>query len=127
MTADKGAYLYLQKKTQDISKAKKSGLREFIRYHVLKLAFSLPLKFKVPTVATPQSEFATLISLDIEWAQIKKDTIQLLSTLNDNDYTKDIWRHPVSGKMNLFQMVSFASIHFDRHQSQIEKTLRSLK
>ena len=64
--------------------------------------------------------------MDISWGAIRKETLALVKTIDDKDFNKELWRHPISGKMNLMQMVNFTHIHFDRHKKQIGRTLSDI-
>lgn len=126
MTGEEATLFYLQKKTLDTSKTANAGLKGMWKYFVLKTAFDLPLKFKAPAVTTPKQVFVSLKDIDDKWTAVRKDTLAIINKLNNNDIKKELWKHPVSGKMNLFHMVDFFNIHFERHQQQIERTLKSV-
>ena len=126
ITADNATLQYLRKKTLDTSKSKNSGLVGSIKLGLLKFAFDLPFKYKAPPITTPKNEFVSLNNLDKQWESIRKETFAILDKLNDDDFNKELWKHPISGKMNLFQMVDFTNIHFDRHKIQIENILKQI-
>lgn len=128
MAADFATLRYLQKKTLDTSRSKNAGLTNKIRLGLLKLAFALPFKYKAPPVTTPKERsHLSLIEMDVKWKQIHDDTLSLINKLNDQDFKKELWLHPIGGKMNLFQMINFSNVHFDRHKEQIHRTLDRVK
>lgn len=126
MSAERATLSYLKKKTLDTSRSKNAGLSNKLKYNLLKMLFSVPLKFKAPKVTTPIAKYSLLLEMDIEWAAIRRDTNAIIAKLDEKDFKKELWLHPVSGKMNLLQMVNFTHIHFDRHKKQIEKTLKAI-
>ena len=123
MTSEEASLRYLQKKTLDTSRAKKSGINGVWKLLALKVAFSIPVNYKAPKVVEPSSEFATLADTDAKWTKIRTDIFDLLKGLKDSDYGRELWKHALGGKMNIYLMVNFFGFHFDRHQKQIERTI----
>lgn len=124
MKGEGASLMYLQKKTLDVSKASKTGFKNKWRYFILDTVFSLPLKFKAPQITSPKNDFVTLEELDKKWDKIRKEILEITDKINEKDFDKELWRHIISGKMNLLQMVDFFTIHFDRHREQIDRTLK---
>lgn len=124
IAAEEATLSYLQKKTMDTSIAKKSGLNSKIKYMLLQVAFNIPAKYKAPSVTKPKASKATLHELDEKWAKIRSETMAILEKLKDEDFSKELWLHPVTGKMSLMQMVDFLTMHFQRHQLQVVNTLK---
>lgn len=118
---------YLKKKTLDTSKSKHAGLTGKRRLFVAKLFFYAPLSFKAPSALEPSANFATLAELDTQWIKVRNETYTLISKLSDEELEKDLWRHLIAGKMNIYQMLDFFGIHFNRHRKQIERTLEMVK
>ncbi|MDB5281845.1 MAG: hypothetical protein JWO06_920 [Bacteroidota bacterium] len=123
MASEELSLKYLQKKTQDTSKSKNAGLTGKWRLFITKAMFSVPVKFKSPALLNPPADFVSLNDLETKWEQIRHDLFQLLSKLPAKDLQKDIWKHAVAGKMNVFQMVEFFNFHFKRHRKQITRTI----
>lgn len=126
MAADEASLIYLQKKILGVTVVGKSGVKGSLKLLILKIAFIIPIKFKAPKVTTPSSKHITLKEINKKWDSIKNDTLELVNKLNGEDFEKELWRHPISGKMNLLQMIDFTVLHFDRHKQQIAKTLKSI-
>ncbi len=128
MVSEEASLKYLQKKTLDISKAQRTGFKNKWKLLLTKAVFYLPFKFKAPAsmVPMPSEALATLNELDSKWAKTRADMFQLISKLQDADMEKELWKHVVSGKMNLYQMVDFFDFHFKRHLKQIERTIEQV-
>jgi uncharacterized damage-inducible protein DinB len=121
--AEDGSLKYLQKKTQDTSKVPVAGLGSTWRFMLTNAVFVFNISFKAPAVVVPPNNFTTIKELNNRWTQVRTDTFLLLSKLPDDDYKKEIWKHAVAGKMNVYQMLSFFNIHFNRHRKQVYRTL----
>ncbi len=121
--AEEGSLKYLQKKTLDTSKVPVAGLRSKWRFLLTNAVFVLNISFKAPSVVVPSGKFATIKELDKKWTQVRHDTFELLSKLPEADYKKEIWKHAIAGKMDVYQMLSFFNIHFTRHRKQVYRTL----
>jgi uncharacterized damage-inducible protein DinB len=118
---------YLQKKTLDTSRSKHAGFSGKRRLLVTKLVFYWPLSFKAPPALEPSTSFATLKELQLRWDKVRNETLGILSKLSNQELEKDLWRHLIAGKMNIYQMLEFFGIHFNRHRKQIEQALSVVK
>ncbi len=116
-------YSYTDKKLKDGTRSAKTGLLARIKRDILKVAFALPINFKVPKSVVPSTEHATLKELDVKWEQIAKTRHALLNSLDESEFNKDIWKHPRVGKINFVQMIDFSIDHCRRHEGQIKRTL----
>lgn len=116
-------YSYTDKKLKDGTRSARTGLVARIKRDILKIAFALPIKFKVPKSVLPSTEHSTLKELEIKWEQIAKMRHALLNSLDESEFNKDIWKHPRVGKINFVQMIDFSIDHSRRHEEQIKRTL----
>ncbi len=121
--AEEYSLKYLQKKTQDTSKVPVAGLSSKWRFFLTNSVFVLNINFKAPEVVIPTNTFATVDQLNERWNKVRSGTFELLNKLPDADLKKEIWKHAVSGKMNVYQMVAFFNMHFNRHRKQVYRTL----
>lgn len=121
--AEEGSLKYLQKKTQDTSKVPVAGLGSKWRFFLTNTVFVLNINFKAPPVVVPSNNFATIQELDTRWTKVRSETFQLLNKLPEADLKKEIWKHAVAGKMDIYQMVAFFNMHFNRHRKQVYRTL----
>jgi hypothetical protein len=58
-----------------------------------------------------------------EWKQQRFEMHTFLDGLAPEIYTKQVYKHPLGGRLSLASMVSFFESHFDRHYKQIQRTL----
>jgi uncharacterized damage-inducible protein DinB len=118
---------YVSKKIKEGKSGSKTGFLAQAKRNILKIAFALPIKFKVPKSVTPVIEYITLKDLEAKWNNASKAMHNLLNSLEESEFAKDIWKHPRVGKINFVQMIDFSIDHFKRHEGQIKRTLAALK
>lgn len=118
---------YLKKKILGLSDLKKTGIRNSLRILFMKFFYSLPFKYKAPEVTHPAAKHHSFSELEANWAEVRKSTRELLSPLSDDELRLELWRHPVGGRMNILQMLDFFDAHIERHQQQIERTLKQVE
>lgn len=127
IAAEEYVLSYVNKKIKDGSPLAKTGFRAKTKRMILRIAFALPLvKFKVPKSVAPLIQYSTLKELESKWEKTSNDLHQLINSLDESHFHKDIWHHPRVGKLNLVQMIDFANDHTKRHQGQIKRTIKSL-
>lgn len=124
ITAEEMSLKYLQKKLQDSSKAQQEGLKHKWRWLLINVVFTFNIPFKAPEVVAPKLGYQTLADLDTKWGGIRSEIHAILEKLPESEVKKDLWKHAVAGKMNLYHMVEFFGIHFGRHRGQIARTLK---
>ena len=121
--AEEGSLKYLQKKTQDTSKVPVAGLGSKWRFFLTNSVFVLNISFKAPEVVVPSNKFYTIGEVDARWTKVRSETFELLNKLPEADLKKEIWKHTVAGKMDIYQMLAFFNMHFNRHRKQVYRTL----
>lgn len=127
MSSEGKSLQYLQKKTLDTSRSGKAGLKPLLRLWLLQIAFALPLNFRAPKITHPEHEYLSLKEIDEKWTNIRKGIFEIISKLSDEELKKELWKHAIAGKLDIFNMVDFFGIHFRRHRKQIERTLAAVK
>lgn len=127
IAAEEYVFNYVNKKIKDGSPLSKTGFRAKRKRMILKIAFALPLlKFKVPKSVAPLIKYSTLKDLEAKWENTSNALYELINSLDESYFHKDIWHHPRVGKINLVQMIDFANDHTIRHEGQIKRTLKAL-
>lgn len=127
IAAEEYVFNYVSKKIKDGSPVAKTGYPAKIKRMILRIAFALPLvKFKVPGSVAPLIQYSTLKELETKWENTSKSIYELMNSLDESQFHKDIWHHPRVGKINLVQMIDFANDHTLRHEGQIKRTLKAL-
>lgn len=117
---------YIEKKLSFKPTLEKAGLRSEWRLFVVDFYFRMPIKFKAPKgvdrEALPdRSDFKTTKE---QWEAQRKLLRQTLSHLPEEQFNRELYKHPFAGKMTLRQMLQFFDMHIKRHQKQINRVLR---
>lgn len=118
---------YLKKKTTGGEPIPSAGPASFFRYHVLKFAMILPIKFRAPRFIGNPDNSATLDQAMSRWKTVRLQLDQLLSTMTAEQINAEVFKHPIAGKMNLKQALKFIQSHVDRHTQQIFNILKQLE
>ena len=126
IAAEQASLQYLRKKTKDLNGAKKSTIGERFRSMALHFFLAAPIKFKAPSVAEPLSNNATLADTQARWNAIRTDLNVLWNNLPEDVLDRSWFKHALAGKLNLMQMLEFFGNHFERHEHQIWRTLKSV-
>ncbi len=126
ITAEEMSLKYLMKKSQDTSREGKEGLKHKWRWLLVQIVFTFNIKFKAPEIVVPKSAYQSLAHLEMQWQQVREQTLNKLQELSEEQTHKTLWRHAIAGKMNLYHMVQFFGMHSRRHQKQIERTLKAV-
>lgn len=124
--AERGTLAYLEKKIPDVVAIKKTGFGNSLRYFVLQAFFYIPfLKIKAPkVVADVPTHSISLAETIKEWDAIRVKLIALCNDISVNDLDKELFKHPLAGKLNIYQMLGFLDEHLMRHAGQ---ALRAVK
>lgn len=120
--AETNTVKYMQKKLQGISSVEKAGVKARVRSLILSVALQMPVKYKAPKAALPvQEEVYIFDNLKMQWNDVRAEIAKILDQLNPADAEKLIFKHPVSGKFNIYQTISFLREHVDHHKKQVER------
>jgi hypothetical protein len=76
-------------------------------------------KAKSPEIFKPSNQFATAKEALIVFQQQRNQTIAYVETTKE-DLRNHYWRHPLTGKIDLYQTLLLMSAHLERHVEQIE-------
>jgi len=124
ITAESFSLSYLQKKIQAKEQVKPAGIAHAFRSALLKIFLLLPFKFKAPKIVEQVPDFKSFAEMKKDWADTRKGMQDLLETLTEEDTKRELFKHPMAGKMNIVQMIDFINDHLTRHSKQIDKCLR---
>ena len=93
---------------------------------VLGWILSLPFGWKAPEVVAGESfsDQTTFWAVAREYRQIRISLRELVRTVPEEFYHKQLYKHPIVGKMGLSGMLHFFDRHFTRHRRQILRALR---
>ena len=82
-----------------------------------------PMKFKAPEGVSSVPESIDPEKLMNEFNSNRNDWKDLLAKLPEDMLQRKIFRHPISGRMNLSMTLDFMKHHSDRHFKQIKRLL----
>lgn len=117
---------YVQKKLSFNPKLSNVNVGTVWRMFILKSYNWLPFKLKAPSYVNEQnfSKTAELNELIAKWQAQRHQLRDYLQTLPADVYNKEIYKHPIAGRLSLNGMLQFFDGHFDRHYKQIQKLLK---
>lgn len=123
--SEKLSLAYIKKKLSFQPVLKKAGLKSKIRFWLLKFYVGSRLKFKAPrgvsSEALPVS--CSLSEIRSVWGNERKALSDFIHELDDSLLDKELYKHPVVGKLTPGQMLHFFNLHFQRHEQQINRRL----
>jgi hypothetical protein len=101
-----------------------AGVRAFFRSLVLNIAMRLPFKYKVPdAIAVDLTEDYSYEVLSADWKALRTEISEFLESIDEATAKKELFRHPLLGKMSLMQGLRFMNEHVARHSLQLERIL----
>jgi hypothetical protein len=116
--------LYLRKKILGVKTIGRAGLAAKVRSIILNTAMRMSIKYKVPDAIKVEFEdnynFETLST---EWRLLRKEIRSFLENIDDETARKEIFRHPVVGRMSIIQGLTFMQEHLARHIRQVERIM----
>jgi uncharacterized damage-inducible protein DinB len=124
IAAERLSLQYMKKKSLGIKEAGNSGIWEEIKFLILKVSQRLPLKYKAPKMlAESQPEKLSLSEITAQWDETRKDLKAFIENWEDHHLKKKIYKHVVSGRLNILHAVSFFREHAIHHLPQIKRLL----
>ncbi|RMF20785.1 MAG: DinB family protein [Bacteroidetes bacterium] len=125
MVAEELSVKYIRKKLSFNPKLEKAGLKAALRRLALIGYLKTPLKFKAPkgVDATSWSEPVPLEELRERWLKARAELRILLEELPSDTFDKELYKHPLVGKLPVSAMLEFYQVHFERHLGQIRRQL----
>ena len=99
------------------------GPRDRIGYWFIDWVFRSDRKVKVPTAASQvlpaaSPDFAVILR---DWDETRRDLAEFCGQLSPEQQRAGIFRHPVSGWMDLPRIAGFFSVHMVHHQFQLSR------
>jgi hypothetical protein len=92
---------------------------------LLKISQRLPLKYKAPSIlAESEAEMLSLAEITARWNMVRNDLRIFLEKWEDRHVKKKIYKHAVSGRLNMVHAVSFFREHAMHHLPQIKRLLK---
>ena len=127
MIAEKKSHEYIEKKLSFNPTLKKAGVATWGRATMIKSYMSSPLKVKAPAAVGDQviPNDLTFWEIAKPWKENRAALLKFLQTMPQEYVNKEIYKHPVGGRLGINGMLTFFETHFDRHKKQIYRALES--
>jgi hypothetical protein len=116
---------YMKKKSLGIDQLQNSGMIEEIKTIILKISQRLPLKYKAPKIVQESTPAAlSLREIVDQWNNSRMELKTFLSSIEPKNIRKKIYKHPVAGRLDVTQAVTFLREHVNHHLPQIKRLLK---
>jgi hypothetical protein len=126
MLVENASQQYVQKKLSFNPTLPNVNLGTAWRMLVLKSYNWLPIKLKAPKYVDETNFSTDLLLTDIadRWRNQRLQLRGFLESLPEDIFNKEVYKHPLAGRLSLLAMLQFYEGHFDRHHKQIRKLLK---
>lgn len=126
MLSEQLSLRYIKKKLSYDPELPKIDWKARLRTFVLDAYLKSPFKRKAPTNVN-ESNFPddlSLVQIAKEWQATRQELRLYLEGLEPELFSRQVYKHPISGRMSLAAMLSFFDNHFERHHKQIKRALK---
>lgn len=124
VVAAEGATLaYIKKKMQAGTAIPRAGLRSRLRLLALRLALASPLRFRAPAATASVPPEIDAEKLRADWESGRGAWRALLTAFPEDLVARQVFRHPLVGRMGLSDTLGFMRSHLDHHARQVERAL----
>jgi hypothetical protein len=124
--AEKTLFSLVQKQLNEPADSmSKKHLRMTEKKIITRLNFRL-IKVKAPEVIKPSGKFANLEAIKQAFMVQRDSAIQYVNATQDPLHYH-FWKHPATGKIDLYQTIILMSAHTKRHILQIEEVKNNAK
>jgi uncharacterized damage-inducible protein DinB len=121
-----GTLQYIKKKSQKPNDIPKIGFLVPLKMVFLAMVLRSNIKIKAPKILGEppiQLELKVLVN---NWEQTRGDFYLFLEQLPEDSNNKAVFKHPMVGRIGLVHMLKFLIEHFEHHERQIAKYLKSI-
>ncbi|MBL7981594.1 MAG: DinB family protein [Flavobacteriales bacterium] len=115
---------YLEKKLK-VGGHAKVGADALFRLALLRAAMFLPLRYKAPAIVATVPEVSFNEACH-EWDRVRQRMAALYAALPSELVAHDLYKHPVAGKIDVLQGLTFMADHVRHHREQVLRTIRQL-
>lgn len=115
--SESGTLAYMKKKV-NAEALQKGNLISWFKTNLLYLALQLPLKYKAPKAVAKVPEEIDFERLKRKWSLVREEMNDFLLSLNEQTIAMQIFKHPVAGRMNAIQALTFLEHHLQHHLKQ---------
>lgn len=115
---------YMKKKSLGIDQVGNSGVVESFKMIILKISQRIPLKYKAPKVVVEHTpEALSRMQLVAQWDADRQILQKFLETIEEKNIKKKIYKHPVAGRLDVLQALTFFNEHIHHHWPQVKRLL----
>jgi hypothetical protein len=124
LTSERLALIYMKKKSLGLSSLHNSGWLEPVKLFLLQISQRLPIRYKAPKPILDHTPPALgFDELKNQWETSRTELKNFLETIDEQNVRKMIFKHPVAGKFNAVQGMTFLREHMLHHLPQIKRLL----
>lgn len=125
LTAERLSIGYMKKKYQGASQTGNSGIITSLKLGLLIISQRIPaLKFRAPKVVLENTPpVLPLQELTEKWTAQREDLKLFLEGMDEKNYKKLIYKHPIAGRLDARQAMVFFGEHIIHHLPQIKRLL----
>jgi hypothetical protein len=125
IASEKLALLYMKKKSMGMASLENSGFLEPIKLTLLKISQRLPIRYKAPSEIIKHTPEAMPLDAAIkDWDNLRTKLRAFLESIDDANVKKKIFKHPIAGRFNAIQGITFLREHLLHHLPQIKRHLK---
>lgn len=122
ITSEYGTLEYVMKKTQAPAESlEPSNETAAEASRKLNLALKSDLKWEAPNVLPSPSGKQSLDTLVAQWAELRKGWEHLLGSIDEGYIKRQVFKHPIAGRLDLLQTLAFIENHIHHHVHQIRR------
>lgn len=124
--AEKIIVQYIQKKLINPEESRRAGLKSWYRASLLRFALRSKRKFRAPKVLDDPKGPYEKDALFSEWKIIRATLSQTFNSVPREHINRQLFKHPVVGKINLYQTLGFMGDHMQRHLEQVRRIKKEI-
>lgn len=114
---------YLDKKIANKQHTNEMGIMSGLRRNLINTILKLPLRYKLPIAALNPTDSITFDLALEEWNAIRNHYRLDLEKLDESFFNRDLFLHPLVGKMKLNDAFLFMYEHTAHHEKQIARII----
>jgi hypothetical protein len=124
ITSEKLSVQYMKKKVLGIQETTDTNWVQDVRMWVFKISQRLPLRYQAPKLVVERTpSYPALEALAMDWDLVRTELKGLLETIPGALIKRRIYKHPVAGRINVQQGMTFFAEHIIHHQHQLKRLL----
>ena len=117
---------YVKKKLSFSSSLVKVGMATAWRNLVLNVFIKSPFKITAPDAVSEENlpEYSNFWETAKKWKEQRKLLWELFESIPLEHYDKEIYKHPLAGRLSIYGLLDFYQGHFTRHRKQMNGILK---